>query len=214
MKIHSFAKILALCGAVALVAGCVSYKQQMTFESDGSGRMVLDVWVPYYGVEKTGPAADEKLTAELDEEMVVSFADREGVRIDEKWAKLEAEEDERLEHIHVVVAFDDIEKLNVSDILENQKITFRSTGDGFIYEQAIIRERGEAAEEALEPEYEELTRTLFEGFTFTYTVVMPGRVVESNGSIGEDGRTVTWEWPLYDFVKKEEVIMTAKAAKE
>ena len=42
---------------------------------------------------------------------------------------------------------------------------------------------------------------------------MPGRVVDTNGTLGEDGRTVTWEWPLYDFSNQEKIVMTAASRK-
>jgi hypothetical protein len=37
--------------------------------------------------------------------------------------------------------------------------------------------------------------------------------VETNGTLGEDGRTVTWEWPLYEFTQQEEIVMTAISKK-
>jgi hypothetical protein len=52
MDIRRLTKSLALCGALALVAGCISYKQHTTFESDGSGLIVVDTWIRYFGDEE------------------------------------------------------------------------------------------------------------------------------------------------------------------
>lgn len=213
MNMRRLVKTLALCGALAVVAGCISYEQHTTFESDGSGRIVVDTWVRYVGDEEEGPATDDNPAAEISDDLGPAFADLKGVRIEENWAKLEGEGDERREHTRLVLAFDDIEKLNGHGAFKNQELTFQKDGNEFLFKQVILNERAEEPEEPTK-ESEELARTLFEGYTFTYTVVMPGRVIDTGGTVGEDGRTVTWEWPLYDFANLDEIIMTAKSLKE
>jgi hypothetical protein len=142
-----------------------------------------------------------------------AFADLAGVRIEENWVKVESEGEERLEHTRLVLAFDDVAKLNGHGAFTNQKITFQKDGDEFLFKQQIIKERTEEPAEST-PETEELARVLFEGYTFTYTLVMPGRVVASNGTVADDGRTVTWEWPLYELAHLDEIEMTATSREE
>jgi hypothetical protein len=203
-----------LCGALIFVTGCISYEQHTAFESDGSGRVVLDAWVDYFaGDEEEGQEAEENAQPEISEELGPAFADLEGVKIEENWTELEGEGEERREHTHLVLSFDKVERLNGHGAFKNQKLTFQKNGDEFSFKQVIHNDRKEEQEESTE-ESEELARTLFEGYTFTYTVVMPGRVVDTGGTVGDDGRTVTWEWPLFEFANEEEIIMTATSQKE
>ncbi|MEE9457414.1 MAG: hypothetical protein V3W11_09730 [bacterium] len=203
-----------LCGALIFVTGCISYEQHTAFESDGSGRIVLDAWVDYFaGDEEEDQEAEENAQPEISEELGPAFADLEGVMIEENWTELEGEGEERREHTHLVLSFDKVERLNGHGAFKNQKLTFQKNGDEFSFKQVIHNDRKEEQEESTE-ESEELARTLFEGYTFTYTVVMPGRVVNTGGTVGDDGRTVTWEWPLFEFANEEEIIMTAKSQKE
>jgi hypothetical protein len=82
-----------------------------------------------------------------------------------------------------------------------------------VFTQVIKNERSDDAKES-SAESEELARTLFEGYTFTYTLTMPGSVSETNGTLSDDGQTVTWEWPLYDFSNQEEIRMTAASSND
>lgn len=203
-----------LCGVLIFVTGCISYKQHTAFESDGSGRIVVDTWVDYFnGDEEGGQDAEENAQPEISEELGPAFADLEGVTIEENWTELEGEGEERREHTHLVLSFDKVERLNGHGVFKNQELTFQKKGDEFSFTQVIHNESKEEQEESPE-ESEELARTLFEGYTFTYAVVMPGRVVDTSGTVGDDGRTVTWEWPLFDLANEEEIIMTATSKKE
>ncbi len=207
-------KALPIVAALAVLTGCISYQQHATFESDGSGRIVIDTWVDYFnGDEEGGEPEEEPAKPEISEELGPAFSDLEGVTIEENWTLLEGEGEDRREHTHLVLSFDKVERLNGHGIFENQKLTFEKKGDEFAFRQFIRNERKEEQEESTE-ESEELARTLFEGYTFTYAVVMPGKVVDTGGTVGEDGRTVTWEWPLYDFANEEEIVMTATSRKE
>jgi hypothetical protein len=205
---------LAISATLAVITGCISYEQQATFESDGSGRIAIDTWVDYFdGDEEGGQPEEEPAQPEISEELGSAFANLEGVTIEENWARLEGEGEERREHTRLVLSFDKVERLNGLGIFQNQNLTFQKKGDEFAFRQFIRNEREEEKEESTE-ESEELARTLFEGYTFTYTVVMPGRVIDTGGTVGEDGRTVTWEWPLYDFANEDEIVMTATSQKE
>jgi hypothetical protein len=204
----------ALCGCLVMVAGCISYEQHITFESDGSGRVVLDTWVDYFDNDEGGDqAVGEKTAPEIGEELAPAFAGLKGVTIEENWTKVEGEEDNRREHTRLVLTFDKVERLNGRGVFENQKLSFKKKGKEFAFTQVIRNEQKEETEDYAE-ESEELARTLFEDYTLTYTVVMPGRVTDADGAVGDDGRTVTWQWPLYDFSNEEEITMKATSRKE
>ncbi|UCH77282.1 MAG: hypothetical protein JSU81_05950 [Candidatus Coatesbacteria bacterium] len=201
---------VALGGVLALGAGCISYEVNLSLEKDGSGTVVVDTWVDYLGEEEGDQEVAE--APEISEEMGPAFAELEGVTVEENWARTEGEGDDRREHTHLLLAFEDVEILSGQGIFENQDLTFEKKGKEYVFTHEIrnVREQpaAETAEESSE-ENEELARALFEGYTFTYTVVMPGDVTDTNGIVADDGRTVTWEWPLYDFAQQEEIVMTA-----
>ncbi len=202
-------RAVAISGALVVVAGCISYKQHIAFESDGSGRIVVDVWVDHFNIaEEEDQAASAETAPEINEELGPAFADLDGVTVEENWVKIEEEGEERREHSRLALAFDKVERLAGRGVFEKQELSFQKEGNEFAFAQNIRNEPEEEPEEYSE-ESEELARSLFEGYTFTYSVVMPGRVVDTNGTVAEDGRTVTWEWPLYDFSNQETIIMTA-----
>ncbi len=202
-------RAVAISGALVVVAGCISYKQHIAFESDGSGRIVVDVWVDHFDIaEEEDQAASAETAPEINEELGPAFADLDGVTVEENWVKIEEEGEERREHSRLALAFDKVERLAGRGVFEKQELSFQKEGNEFAFAQNIRNEPEEEPEEYSE-ESEELARSLFEGYTFTYSVVMPGRVVDTNGTVAEDGRTVTWEWPLYEFSNQETIIMTA-----
>jgi len=202
------------CSVLVAVAGCISYEQHTTFEEDGSGRVVVDTWVDHFSED--GEDGEEAATAEpeleIGEEMGPAFASLDGVTVEENWIKLEGEGEDQVEHTRLVLGFDDVKKLMGHGVFEDQAMTFEKKGKKYIFAQTITHEPKEGEEEA-SAESEELARALFEGYTFTYTVAMPGKIVETNGTLAEDGRTVTWEWPLYEFTQQEEIVMTAISKK-
>jgi hypothetical protein len=200
------------CGALVAVAGCISYEQHTTLEEDGSGRVVVDTWVDYFGEEEAGEeTAAQEPELEIGEEMGSAFTALAGVTVEENWVKLEGEGEDRTEHTRLALGFDKIENLSGHGVFKDQELSFSKQGKKYTFTQTIAHELEEKTEEAAE--YEDLSRSLFEGYTFTYTVVMPGPVVETNGTLADDGRTVTWEWPLYDFTQQEEIVMTAASKK-
>jgi hypothetical protein len=213
--------VIAVCAATAVVAGCITYEQHTTFEADGSGTLAIDTWMFYFGEEgEDGQAVDPEAEAaaeptaadSLTGDLGAPFEGVEGVSVEEQWEKVEGEGDERQTHSHLVLSFDNIGVLNGLGAFENQEIAFEEKDGNYVYSQIIVNEHEDDPEEAT-PESEELARSLFEGYTFTYTVEMPGEIIETNGTVGEDGRTVTWEWPLYDFASAEKTVMTAVAEK-
>ncbi len=208
-------QVVALCCLALMAAGCISYQQNTTFAEDGSGRIVVDTWLDYYGTEEDGAETSSETPPppEISEELGPAFAGLEGVQVEENWTRVEGEGDKKREHTHLALAFDKVETLNGFGVFKNQELSFEKVGPKFVFTQVIRNERADDEEEA-SPESEELARTLFEGYTFTYTLTMPGSVSETNGTLTEGGQTVTWEWPLYDFSNQEEIKMTAVSSED
>lgn len=59
-----------------------------------------------------------------------------------------------------------------------------------------------------------LLETLFPDCGFTFRLVLPGRVKETNGTVGADGQTVEWRYGLTEFLFAKKMEMRAKGANE
>jgi len=222
-------KVMWTIGAAALaMAACVSYQQKLALHADGSGRLEADMWVddmsgltaaltaataaPATATAETAVAA---ATAErpVSEEMGSAFANVAGLKIVENWALLETTGEgasaSKKEHTRLVLDFDNLELLKGHGIFAKQDLAFKTKGGKCTFTQLIRNDRKKEKAEEPSPETEALTRQMFDGYTFSYEVVMPGEVTDTNGTVAADKRTVTWSWPLYDFTEMEEIKMTA-----
>jgi hypothetical protein len=94
-------------------------------------------------------------------------------------------------------------------------LTFSKKGDKFTFKQTIRNELGDEDKKTAK-EDEEFARALFRDYAFTFSVVMPGVVADSDGIVGEDGRTVTWKIPTADviFMKLGYIELTAVSRAE
>ncbi|UCE26757.1 MAG: hypothetical protein JSW52_10490 [Candidatus Coatesbacteria bacterium] len=197
------ALILAVGAAVLLAAGCMDYSQKIVIQEDGSAMVVLDGWL-----DESLTGLSEEVSAEtgVPENIFLSeFEGEPGVEITDSY--VETNEKTKVEHHHVTVnvessdALDDLPSFGGSA----GNVKWETGGGEATFEQKLYNEP-EAYDSA---EEEDLMRSLFEGYTWTYEVVMPGPITQTNGTVGADGRTVTWTWPLFDFARVEEIVMTA-----
>jgi len=224
--------ILAVVAALGM-AGCVSMTQNIVFNADGTSKVTLDMWVDdlsRWGADAaatTGtpgtastaataaqpPAAETPAVTEqppaVEAEMGSAFAAISGVTIEENWAKYEGEGDARKTHTHLVMSVDKIEKLSKVGVFKDTDLSLGKKSGKLTFAQKMVN--NQQKKEETTPETDQMMRELFKGYTMTYVVTMPGEVKETNGTLSEDKRTVTWQWSLYDFSKMETVELTATA---
>jgi hypothetical protein len=197
------ALILAVGAAVLLTAGCMDYSQKIVVAEDGSATVTLDGWL-----DEALAGLSEDVSAEMGGSENIFLSEFEGEPDVEIFdSSVETDEATGVEHHHVtfnVVSPDALEDL--PSFGEPGSVTWETKGGETTFEQKIRND----TEEYEVAEDEELMRSLFEGYTWTYEVVMPGPITQTNGTVGADGRTVTWTWPLFDFTRVEEIVMTAK----
>jgi hypothetical protein len=195
--------ITAVGAAVFLVAGCMDYSQNIAIHEDGSATVTIDGWLDKALAGLSEEVKDEGESSGnvfLDE-----FTNEPGIDI--LGSSVETDEETGVEHHHVEF---NVESSRVLEDLpsfgETGSAEWRVKDDEASFEQ-VIRNDVEEYENA---EDEEFMRSLFESYTWTYEVAMPGPITETNGTIGPDGRTVTWSWSLFDITRLEEIVMTAK----
>jgi hypothetical protein len=194
---------LALGATVFLTAGCMDYSQKIVVSEDGSATVTLDGWLDGALSGLLEDASAE--TGRSENIFLDEFEGESGVKILESF--IETDEATGVEHHHVTFNVKSSDALeDTPSFGESGSIKWETKGDEVTFEQQILNETEdyEAAED------EELMRSLFEGYTWTYEVVMPGPITKTNGAVGADGRTVTWTWPLFDFTLLEKITMTAK----
>jgi len=194
---------LTVGAVVLLAAGCMDYSQKIVVSEDGSATVTLDGWL-----DEALSGLSENVSAETggpENIFLDEFEGKPGVKLLESFT--ETDEATGVEHHHITFNVKSPDALeDLPSFGESGSIKWETKGDEITFEQQIRNE----TEEYEAPEDEELMRSLFEGYTWTYEVVMPGPITETNGTVGADGRTVTWTWPLFDFTLLEEIAMTAK----
>lgn len=197
------ALILAVGAAVLLAAGCMDYSQKIVVAEDGSATVTIDGWL-----DEALAGVSEDLSAETGESENIFLSEFEGEPgVEILGSSVETDEATGVEHHHITFNVESPDALeDLPSFGESGSVKWETNGGEVTFEQKIRNE----TEEYEAAEDEELMRSLFEGYTWTYEVVMPGPITQTNGTVGADGRTVTWTWPLFDFTRVEEVVMTAK----
>jgi len=197
------ALMLAVGAAVLLAAGCYDYSQKIVIADDGSATVSLDGWFDeaLAGLwEET--SAETGVTGNV---FLAEFDGEPGIEVID--SSVETDEETKVEHHHATFDVESSDALEgLPSFGETGSVKWETGGDETAFEQKILN----VTEEYESAEDEELMRSLFEGYTWTYEVVMPAPVTQTNGTIGADGRTVTWSWSLFDITRVEEVVMTAK----
>jgi len=221
-------RLVAAAAVAGALAGCISYQQHIKLNADGSGKIIMDMWMDDIaglteglgGTAETAAPAGEAEGAEKEltvpDEMGPAFQGLEGVTIEENWIRREEAEDKdgtAREHSHLVLTFDKLERLNGHGVFTKQELAATTKGKKIAFSH-IIRNDQEKEEAGTTPEAAAFAREILAAYTFTYTIEMPAAVTETNGSLAEDNVTVTWRWPLYELSEQKEVKMTATAAME
>jgi hypothetical protein len=195
--------IIAVGAAVFLAAGCMDYSQKIMIHEDGSATVTIDGWLDKALAGLSGETKGEGESSGnifLDE-----FKNKPGIEILD--SSVETDEETGVEHHHVGF---NVESSRILEDLpsfgESGNAEWRVEDDEASFEQ-VIRNDVEEYENA---EDEEFMKSLFENYTWTYEVTMPGPIIETNGVIGADGRTATWSWSLFEITRVEEIDMTAK----
>jgi hypothetical protein len=199
---------------VLLVAGCIDYEQTITINEDLSGYAEFNIAKsPYLGdnMNEDGSMMDNPVNF-----LAEDFSKVPGCKVEEDSYSYSAETE--MEYFSAKLKLDDINAINGYGMFENDRMLSITKENGVITYREEIMTTGEHAppETSAEGEIsedEKMMREMMEGYSFTYRVIMPSVVTETNGEIGEDGRTVTWTWPTSEFIGLGKVEVFAKCAK-
>ncbi|UCE26756.1 MAG: hypothetical protein JSW52_10485 [Candidatus Coatesbacteria bacterium] len=201
-----YIRLAVVTTAVALFAiGCMDYSQKIVIWEGGSALITQDGWLDPAVKETAGELGIGTGYSEI--LFLGKYDGNPGVVVGDSY--VEIDEEANVEHHHAEFTVESSGCLDDWSFIHNLgEIDWKSDGDELVFEQKLINEPAKD----MEPEEAEFTRAMYEGYDYTYafTVVMPGPVTETNGSLGDDGRTVTWSWPFSDLTVEYELTMTAK----
>lgn len=195
------------------LAGCINYDEETQVNADGSGKVSM-----HYSLSQQLTAmmamGNNSGGGEETDEMPFRFKDEEirqdlqatGVRVDSISSKVENEE----QHFYVDISFDHITDLNNTKTFREMPFEWTAEGDT-ISIRRILKGKEAAAEsgDSSNQMGDQMAQAMFGNAAFKFKLILPGKALPSpdtNGKILEDGKTVTWEFPLTQLGKGDKVM--------
>ncbi|UCE27046.1 MAG: DUF4282 domain-containing protein [Candidatus Coatesbacteria bacterium] len=184
---------VTLAVAVVFAAGCINYEQEIYLNADGSGTVI----VRYTSDDPEGNSGTPILPFTEDE----IIAEYKGSNLVVRDVVPDADNDEYSAGVTYQIDFDDVTDLNdygifsVGDKL-TQTFYLNDLGDTVSYMQTT----------SLTMDVEDTS--MLDSYKFTYKLICPADVTETNGTLSADGRTVAWLYTLPELINNA-VDMTA-----
>lgn len=219
IKIKSAALFLTLIAAttVFMAGGCFRYEQTVVLNADGTADVTVSYSVPAAVVSEDRnpsvnplPDAAPAAGSYIDETAALKSAFRRfGVEVTDA----SVAEEGYFRTYMVSGTVPDAGALGSSLPFFDKHETEFTADDGFINFSEIIKNELSKNERPTDEEIP-LLEALFPDCGFTFRVVMPGPVGETNGTVGADGRTVEWRFGLAEFLFNEKIEMYVEAETE
>jgi len=212
--------LTALTSALVLAViatGCFETKTEYWFRSDGSGKAVFDLGVS----EELAPKLDE-----LAANMKQGIAERDGDSNIED-ASVETYEDGDFAHLMVSVDVADMTALPKDSFLlfkhdPGQKgvrggdgmvngVTIKRLSSGnILFEQKFPHPHAGSQSTGANPMAKAMAASFLAG-KYATVIVHANKIVSTNGTISEDGKTVAWKIPLADLYLGEKPLPPLRA---
>jgi hypothetical protein len=202
--------------AAFVVAGCFRYEQTVVLNADGTADVTVS-----YSVPATLAGEEPELTANLPDAGPGSSSNEEeaaalksafrrfGVEVVDSSVAVEG--DFLTYAVNGTVA--DAGVLGrVLPYFDGHETEYKAGDKSVTFKETIENELSK--EERPTDEEKPLIEALFPDCGFTFRVVMPGQVLETNGTVSTDGRTVEWCFGLAEFLFAEKVEMWVEAGVE
>jgi hypothetical protein len=213
--------VRALCSFTCLIllltAGCINYDQQMELNSNGSGKMVMHysmaqqlVSMMQMGEGASGGAEKEnEMPFKLKEDEVKKDLTAPGVKVEKFETKTEGDQ----QHFYVHLSFDNVTNLNQTKTFKEMQVSWKEEGGVTTFSQTLKAKKKEGgATQGDDAMGKQMAQAMFGNAAFKYSVKFPTKVLpapDTNGTISEDGKSVSWSFPLVEMESGDKV-MTAK----
>jgi hypothetical protein len=181
--------VAEITAAVILAAGCIEYNQELTLYDDGSGV----VKVHYLSDSPHGTGGAPILS--FSEEDIINEYSGSNLTIRDIDISIPGDDEIGSHEATYYIDFIDVADLNgygVTDVKNGiqQTLSFNEEDERCRIEQLI-----NVIAEIEDP-------TMWTDYRFTYKIVCPGIITDTNGTIGYGGRTVTWEFTIPELEKR------------
>jgi hypothetical protein len=196
MKKARFISILLLAAAILLLGSCLGVEMDLKINRDGSGTadMAFHISQIFFQLDPESQDVPVPITKE---EMEASYAGVDGITV----LDVTEEDMEEKKIITASLKFNSVEALTGGDQEMFEGAVLEKEGDRTIF-RTILKEAAEDGMEAEESnvEQEEMVKQYFAGYSFVYRVQAPSKIrSHSIGELSADGKTVTYEMPMYEF---------------
>jgi hypothetical protein len=201
---------------VLSIGGCINYDQTAEPKANGSGTLIMHyslsqqlVAMMQMGGQQSGGEEDKTkdMPFKLKEDEIKADLKADGVKVDKFETKTEGEN----QHYYVHISFDKITNLNQTKTFKEMPFEW-TEADGKIIFKQTLKAKNESKEKKPEDEMaKNMAKAMFGNAAFNFKVVLPAKALpppDTNGTIAEDGKTVSWTYPLVDLGDSTKV-MTA-----
>lgn len=199
-----------------LITGCINYEEIIDLKSDGSGTLSM-----HYSLSQQlsammamgGQAGGEgdkppEFPFKLKESEVKADLQAKGVKVE----KFETKTENDQQHFYVNISFDKITDLNQTKTFKEMPFEWTKKGRVVVFKQTL-KGRKEAKTSAPEDQMgKQMAQAMLGNATFKFEVKLPSKALPSpdtNGTIGEDGLTVKWQFPLLEVSENEKVMVAS-----
>ena len=146
----------------------------------------------------------------LKEEEVKADFTAPGVKVEKFETKTEGDQ----QHFYVHLSFDKVTSLNKTKTFKEMPVTWKEDGwNHHIFTSIESEEKGWRLRPRATMRWQkQMAQAMFGNAAFKYKVKFPSKALpspETNGTIAEDGQTVSWSFPLVEMDSGDKV-MTAR----
>jgi hypothetical protein len=195
-------KLVVLFGIslILVFTGCIGIESTMKIELNGSGTLVLQYKISQLLVNMGQTEEEEgKKQAPLplsEEEFRQAIQKTPGLTL----ISVKQEETESDVIIRAEIAFNNVSNLAKSEIFKQMPITFRQSGNNFIFTQLITEANEEMTEEQVQT-----MESFFQGYEMAFIITAPRKIINHNrGSLSEDERTLTYRITMMELMQLRE----------
>jgi hypothetical protein len=199
-----FLKVFLL-SLILIFSSCIKYEEEMILNNDFSGSIYMDFLFSNLTDEDSQSLEKEldklKERAKQFKGVDVVFAKKEILGSNTRY-KIKL----KFSHIKRLEAF--FNENNGKDSLGNGLYNFKLTSkDGLLKYERNIKLKGISDDLGENFVFKEFVRSILANYIWKFSVRFPYEVIETNGELLDDKRTVRWEYDLYklteDSVKME-----------
>ncbi len=207
--------------SLLFLAGCINYEETLTLKSDGSGEMLM-----HYSISEQlssmmalgGGQQEEgknEMPFKFKENEIRAGLQAEGVQV----KKIEMKAEGGQQHVYVTVDFKKVTDLNNTTTFKEMPFVWEEEEKAIVYSHTLKNKNPQGQQDdgsqAGGQMGDQMAKAMLGNAAFSFKVKLPDKALpapNTNGTILEDGKTVTWTFPLAEMGSGDK-LMTAKFKK-